>query len=155
MIRRLKRCFAQYLLVAGVALICVGVVCPDQILPQLVAHIASLDSDHHVVMHAGPHGVDLLLSHDTSPTALQQQTQPIIGSTSSKPTHIIHFSSGTTQASQATTSLTNTKLQVACYIAAMVSMRFDVFVPKKLLPDSRPPPQRTVITVNRSTQLLI
>jgi hypothetical protein len=143
------------MLFSGVVVICIGVVCTDQTLPQLVAHIASLDSDHHVVMHPGSQGIDLLLLHDSSPAAVAQQTQAVIGSTSSEPAHVIHFSNGTTQVNQAATPLTDTKLQLARYIVATVSMHVDVFVPKEIFPDSRPPPQRTVILFNRSTLLLI
>jgi hypothetical protein len=155
MIRRLKRCFAQCVVFAGVVVICVGVVCADQMLPQLVAHIASLDPDHHVVMHQGPRGIDLLLLHDSSRAAVAQQTQAVIESTSSEPAHVIHFSNGATQANQAATPLTDTKLQVASYIVATVSTHVEVFVPKEIFPNSRPPPQRTVILFNRSTLLLI
>ena len=155
MIRRLKRYFAQCLVFVGVMMTCAGVVCTDQVLPQLVAHLASLDSDHHVVMRAGSQGIDLLLLHESSAATLPQQTQTVIGSTSPEPTHTIHFSNGTIQTSQAVTGLTSIKLQVARYIVATVSMKLDVFVPKELLLDSRPPPQRTVISFNRSTLLLI
>jgi hypothetical protein len=155
MIRRLERCVAQCIAFAGVVVICMGIVCTDQTLPQLFAHIASLDPDHHVVMYPGPYGIDLLLLHDSSPAAVAQQTQAVIRSTSSEPAHVIHFSNGTTQVNQAATPLTDIKLQVARYIVATVSIHVGVFVPEEIFADSRPPPQRTVILFNRSTPLLI
>ena len=153
--RRLARCLAHWAAFGGIVMTCVGVVCPDQILPQLLAHIASLDADHHVVLRAGSHGFDLLLMHDSSPAAVPQETQTVIGSISSEPAHVIHFCSGTTQANQAAAPFSGTKLQVGRLIVATVSMHLDVCVPKAIFFDSRPPPQRTAIPFNRSTLLLI
>ena len=155
MLRRLERVLAQCIAVLGVLLICTGVLCNDEILPQLVAHVASLDPDHHVLMHRGSQGIDLLLLHDSSPDAVAQQTQAMIGSTSSEAAHVIHFSNGTTQTNQATTPLTDTKLRVARYVVATMPMHVDAFVAKEILLDSRPPPQPTVVLFNRSTLLLI
>jgi hypothetical protein len=136
-------------------MICVDVACTDQILPQLLAHIASLDADHHVVVRAGSQGIDLFLTHDSSPAASRHEEQSVIEGPASEPAHVVHFCSGATQANQFATPVSATKLPVTRYTVATVSMLFDVFVPKTIFIDSRPPPQRTAITLNRSTLLLI
>jgi hypothetical protein len=153
--RRLVRCFARRITFASVVVICADVACSDQILPQLLAHIASLDPDHHVAVRAGSLGVDLLLAHESSSGTATQQTASVIISTSSEPAHVIHFCSRTTNVNQSAIPLSGTKRQVAGYLAATVSLHFDVFVPKVVFVDSRLPPERTANPFNRSTSLLI
>ena len=138
-------------------IVCLGIACNGQMLPQLVAQLVSLDPDHHVIVHVGSHGIDLVLTHDppTAVSAAQQRTEPSIGSHSSEPAHVIHFPSGPTLVDHTAAPVSATKLQVAGDIVATVPMHFAVFVPKATFVDSRPPPKRTAILFDRSTMLLI
>jgi hypothetical protein len=66
MAKRLWRQLGECLAFGPVVMICIGIACSGQILPQLVAQLVSLDADHHVIVHVGSHGIDLVLTHDTA-----------------------------------------------------------------------------------------
>ena len=157
MAKRLWRQLGECLAFGPVVMICIGIACSGQILPLLVAQVASLDADHHVIVHVGSHGIDLVLTHDT-PTAVSaapQRTQRSVASESPEPAHIIHFSSGTSLANQTAVPETSTKQQIAAHVAAAQPAPVDVFAPKATLAYSRPPPERTANPFHRSTLLLI
>jgi hypothetical protein len=151
--QRLSRCLAF----GSLVIVCLGIACNGQILSQLVAQIVSLDPDHHVIVHVGSHGIDLVLTHDTPPavSAAQQQAEPSIASHSSEPAHVIHFPSGTSLANQTAVPGTSTKQQIAAHVAVAQPAPVDVFAPKATLAYSRPPPERTANPFDRSTSLLI
>lgn len=157
MTKRLRRQLGECLAFGPVAMICIAIACSGQILPLLVAQVVSLDSDHHVIVHVGSHGFDLVLTHDTSTavSAAQQRTEPSIASRSSEPAHVIHFPSGTSLANQTAIPGTSTKQQMAAHVAAAQPAPVDVFAPKVTLVYSRPPPDRTSNPFDRSTLLLI
>jgi hypothetical protein len=137
-------------------MICIGIACGGQILPLLVAQIVSLDPDHHVIVHVGSHGVDLILTHDPPVVSVTpQRTQPSIASESSQPAHIIHFSSGTSLANQTAVCERSTQQQIALHVPLAQPTSADVFAPKVFLAYSRPPPDRTANPFDRSTLLLI
>jgi hypothetical protein len=138
-------------------MICLGIACNGQILPQLVAQVLSLDADHHVIVHFGLRGIDLVLTHDTPPavSAAPQRTQPSVASHSSEPAHIIHFPSGTSLANQTALPEKSTEQQIAAHTPAAQPTPVDVFAPKATLAYSRPPPERTANPFDRSTLLLI
>jgi hypothetical protein len=48
----------------GAVVICAPIACGEQILPQLLAQMASLDPDHRVSLHACGDGVDFVITHD-------------------------------------------------------------------------------------------
>jgi hypothetical protein len=157
MAKRLRQQLDQCLAFGPVVMICIGIACSGQILPLLVAQIVSLDSDHHVIVHVGSHGIDLVLTHDT-PAAVPvtaQGTQPSIASESSEPAHIIHFSSGMSLANQTAVCETSTQQQIALHVPLAQAAPVDVFAPKATLAYSRPPPDGTSNPFDRSTLLLI
>ena len=157
MTKRLRQRLSQCLAFGPLVIVCLGIVCNGQILPQLVAQIVSLDLDHHVIVHVGSHGIDLVLTHDppSAVSSAQQRTESSVASHSSEPAHVIHFPSGTILANQTAVPGTSTKHQMAAHVAAAQPTPVDVFVPKVTLVYSRPPPDRTSNPFDRSTLLLI
>ena len=79
-------------LIAALA-VCAAILCGEQILPQLLAQIASLDSDHAVSLHAGSEGVDLVLSHDHESLPKNEEGPGLVLS-GSVPAHVVHFFTG-------------------------------------------------------------
>jgi hypothetical protein len=138
-------------------MICMGIACSGQILPLLVSQIVSLDPDHHVIVHVGSHGIDLVLTHDppAAVSVTRQRTRPSITSEPSEPAHIIHFSSGTSLANQTAVCEKSTQQQIALHVSPAQPTPVDVFAPKATLAYSRPPPDRTANPFDRSTLLLI
>ena len=157
MTKRLRQRLSQCLAFGPLVIVCLGIACNGQILPQLVAQIVSLDPDHHVIVLVGSRGIDLVLTHDTpaAVSAAQQRTEPSIESHSSEPAHVIHFPSGTSLANQTAVPVTSTKQQITAHVAAVQPAPVDVFAPKATLVYSRPPPERTSNPFDRSTLLLI
>ena len=157
MTKRLRQRLSQCLAFGSLAIVCLGIACNGQIFPQLVAQIVSLDPDHHVIVHVGSHGIDLLLTHDTpsAVSAAQQGTEPSIASHTSEPAHIIHFCSGTSVAKQTALPERSTEQQITPHVSAAQPSPVDVFAPKATFAYSRPPPERPANPVDRSTLLLI
>ncbi|MFL6596350.1 MAG: hypothetical protein ACJ8KF_00070 [Chthoniobacterales bacterium] len=157
MTKRLRQRLSQCLAFGPLVIVCLGIACNGQILPQLVAQIVSLDLDHHVIVHVGSHGIDLVLTHDP-PTAVSvspQGTRRSIASESSEPAHVIHFPSGTSLANQTAVCERSTQQQIALHVPLAQPTFVDVFAPKVTLVYSRPPPDRTSNPFDRSTLLLI
>ena len=157
MTKRLRQCLGQCLAFGPLVMVCLGIACNGQILPLLVAQIVSLDPDHHVIVHVGSHGTDLVLTHDapTAASVTPQRTRPSIASESSEPAHVIHFSSGTSLANHTAVCARSTQHQVALHVSLAQPSSVDVFAPKATLAYSRPPPGRTANPFDRSTLLLI
>ena len=157
MTKRLWRRLGPCLAFGPIVMICLGIACNGQILSQLVAQVLSLDADHHVIVHVGLRGIDLVLTHDTpaAVSAAPQRTEPSIASHSSEPAHIIHFCNGTSLAKQTAVAERRTEQQIAAHISAAQPTPVDVFAPKAILAYPRPPPERTANPFHRSTLLLI
>jgi hypothetical protein len=158
MTKRLRQRLSQCLAFGPVVMICLGIACDGQILPHLVAQVLSLDPDHHVIVHVGLCGVDLVVTHDTPAAvfAAQQRTGPSIASHSSEPAHIIHVCSGTSLAKQTALPERSTEQQITPHVSAAAQpIPVDVFAQKATFAYSRPPPERTANPFDRSTLLLI
>ena len=117
--------------------ICAGMVCSEQMLPQLVAQLASLD--HGVSLHATSDGVYLILTHDGHASPADNEEQ-YLALSAAQPAHIIHLLSG-----PATTKLSVSRTfiherQVAVYFLTVVATDWRIFVPPPPLDYSRPPP---------------
>src|SRR5882724_9282018 len=80
-------------------LVCTSMACGAQILPQLIAQIASLDHDHGVSLHARNDGVDLVLTHHAHTSHAKNEGQAIALSTSHR-AHVIHIITGPATAKQ-------------------------------------------------------
>ena len=156
MTKRLRQQLRECLVLGPVVMMCIGIACSGQILPLLVAQIVSLDPDHHVIVHVGSHGIDLVLTHDAPTAAVTpQRTRPSIASESPEPAHIIHFSSGMSLANQTAVCAGSAQHQVALHMSLAQPSSVDVFAPRPTLAYSRPPPDRTSNPFDRSTLLLI
>ena len=127
--------------------------CSEQILPQLIAQIASLDHDHGIFLHATSDGVDLILTHhaDVTPAGDEGQSLDV-----SQPAHVIHMISGPATAKQSASLVTsNAKQLIACFPTTIIA-EWRTFVPRLPLAYSRPPPEATsILPFHRSTLLLI
>jgi hypothetical protein len=135
--------------------ICVSIGCSEQILLQLIAHVASLDHDHGVSLYATSDGVDLILRHDPDTARPDEQGQSLAVS-SSQPAHVIHIVNVPGSIKQdGAPSATNDR-RVAGYFSTVTVIEFQTFVPQMLLAYSRPPPDELpTLLVRRGTVLLI
>jgi len=129
--------------------------CGAQILPQLIAQIASLDHDHGVSLHATSNGVDLVLTHDSDGLPAPPENQFLMQSPS-QPAHVVHIMTGPTTAKQsASPMVSNVRNLIPCF-SAVVAAEWRTFVPPLPLAYSRPPPGEISISpLHRSTLLLI
>ena len=135
--------------------ICAAIGCSEQILPQLVAQIASLDRDHGISLRETNNGVDLVLTHD-APAAPTHDEAQCLALSATQPAHIIHFFSGPATAKQSVSCALPTERQVAGYFSTFTAMEWRIFVPQIPLAYSRPPPDETsILPAHRSTLLLI
>jgi hypothetical protein len=135
--------------------ICAPIACSEQILPQLVAQIASLDRDHGISLRETNNGVDLVLTHD-GPVAPTHDEAQCLALSATQPAHIIHFVSGPPTAKQSVSCALSTERQVTGYFSTVTAMEWRIFVPQIPLAYSRPPPGRmSILPAHRSTLLLI
>jgi hypothetical protein len=135
--------------------ICAPIACGGQILPQLVAHIASLDSDHGISLRETNDGVDLVLTHDAHAVPPHDKAQ-CVALSAAQPAHIIHFISGPATAKQSASCTLPTERQIAGYFSSVITTEWRTFVPQIPLAYSRPPPDEiSVLPAYRSTLLLI
>ena len=135
--------------------ICASIVCGEQILPQLVAHIASFDGDHRVSLHADGEGVDLILTHDHHSFPENDEGLTLILS-GSEPAHVVHIVTGSMTAMQSPLLMVSKTPDVVSYFSTTVASVWWTFVPPLPLAYSRPPPDELSIPlVDRSTLLLI
>lgn len=141
-------------LIAALA-VCAALPCSEQILPQLLAQIASLDSDHAVSLYATSDGADLVLAHDHQGSPVTDNGQSLAPSPS-QPAHVVHIMSGPTTAKQSTSSMaSNARSPIPYFPTVMVTER-RIFVPPLALAYSRPPPgEMSISPLHRSTLLLI
>lgn len=129
--------------------------CSNQILPQLIAQLASLDRDHAVSLHAGSEGVDLVLSHDRE--SLQKiEESPGLVLSGSEPAHVVHIMSGPATAEQSASLMVSNSQDQVPYFSTAIVRKWRIFVPPLPLAYSRPPPGEISISpLHRSTLLLI
>src|SRR5215211_1472607 len=126
--------------------ICAAIACSEQILPQLVAQIASLDHDHGISLRVTDNGVDLVLTHDTHALPAHDEIQ-CLGLSAARPAHIIRFISGPATAKRSVSCTPHNERQVAVYFSTAIVREWRTFVP--------PPPHQTANPFDRSTLLLI
>jgi hypothetical protein len=134
--------------------ICAPIACSEQILPQLVAQIASLDRDHGISLRVTNNGVDLVLTHDAH--AVPHDEAQCLALSAAQPAHIIHFISGPATARQSASCALPTERQAAGYFSSVITTEWRIFVPQIPLAYSRPPPdEMSILPAHRSTLLLI
>ena len=78
---------------------CAPIACSEQLLPQLVAQIASLDGDHGVSFHANDDCVDLILTHKDHASP-QNDEGPGLMLSASEAAHVVHIATGSTTPKQ-------------------------------------------------------
>jgi hypothetical protein len=141
--------------VVAALVICAPIVSSEQILPQLVAHLASLDHDHGISLVASDDGVDLVLTHHPRPFANKGDVQSLELS-KSESAHVIHFGNGSVMAKQSMSLIVSNQRQASPYFSTAVVTEWRTFVPPLPLVYSRPPPGEISISqLDRSTLLLI
>jgi hypothetical protein len=134
--------------------ICAPIACSEQILPQLVAQIASLDRDHGISLRVTNNGVDLVLTHDAH--AVPHDEAQCLALSAAQPAHIIHFISGPATAKPSASLMVSNARDLVPYCSRATVTEWRTFVPPLLLAYSRPPPDELSIPlVDRSTLLLI
>src|SRR5262245_22728673 len=141
-------------LIAALA-VCAAIPCSGQVLPQLLAEIASLDSDHVVSLYAISDGVDLVLAHDhhASPATADGQS---VAPSPSDPAHVVHITSGPEIAKQSASLISGNVRDLVSYFSMPITMERSCFVPRLPLDYSRPPPgEMSISPLHRSTLLLI
>jgi len=149
--REIGKCFK---LIAAFA-VCAAIPCSEQILPQLLAQIASLDCDHAVSLHAGSEGVDLVLSHDHE-SLPEIEEGPSLVLSGSEPAHVVHFSTGVATAKDSSSPTISNATQLVFHLSTAIATECRTFVPQLPLAYSRPPPGEISISpLHRSTLLLI
>jgi hypothetical protein len=141
-------------LIAALA-VCAAIPCSEQILPQLLAQIASLDRDHVVSLHATSNGMDLVLTHDSDVLPAPTENQLLMQSPSQR-AHVVHMMAGPTTAKySASLMVSNARNLILCF-STVVATEWWTFVPPLPLAYSRPPPGEISISpLHRSTLLLI
>jgi hypothetical protein len=135
--------------------ICAPVAFNEQILPQLVAQIASLDHDHGVSLHVTNKGVDLVLTHDAQAVPTSEEAK-CLALSSSQPAHVLHFANGHATTKQSGARTLTPERQIAVYFSIVITTEWRTFVPQMPLAYSRPPPdEMSILPAHRSTLLLI
>jgi len=135
--------------------ICAPIACSEQILPQLVAQIASLDRDHGISLRETNNGVDLVLTHDAHAMPAHDEAQ-CLALSAAEPAHIIHFAGGPATTKQSVARTLTPARQVAVYFSTVIATGWRTFVPQMPLAYSRPPPDELSIPLlDRSRLLLI
>ena len=123
--------------------------CSEQILPQLIAQIASLDHDHGIFLRATSDGVDLILAHDTHLTPTSDEGQSLEASPS-QAAHVIHMISGFGTAKQSASLIVSNAKQFVVYFPIVIIGEWRTFVPRLPLAYSRPPPEAMILRLDRS-----
>jgi len=135
--------------------VCASMACSKQILPQLIAQLASLDHDHGVSLHATSDGVDLILTHDHHSFPENDEAQTLALS-APEPAHVVHIMTGPAAAKPSASLMVNNARDLVPYCSTATVTEWRTFVPPLLLAYSRPPPDELSIPlVDRSTLLLI
>src|SRR5215216_2287801 len=94
--------------------ICTAIACSEQILPQLVAQIASLDHDHGISLRITNNGLDLVLTHDTHALPAHDEVQ-CLALSAAEAAHTIHFAGGPARTKQSVARTLTPERQVAVY----------------------------------------
>jgi hypothetical protein len=135
--------------------VCASITCSNQILPQLIAQVASLDHDHDVSLHASGDGVDLVLTHTHHSFPENDQAQAFALS-ASEPAHVVHITTGSATAKQSASLMVSNARDLVPYLSTTVVREWRTFVPPLPLAYSRPPPdEMSILPLHRSTLLLI
>ncbi len=141
-------------LIAALA-VCAATPCSEQVLPQLLAQIASLDRDHGVSLHATRNGVDLVLTHDSDGLPAPTENQFLMQSPS-QPAHVVHIVTGPTTTKQSPSPMVSNVRNSVPYFSTAIATEWRTFAPPLLFAYSRPPPGEISISpLHRSTLLLI
>ncbi len=143
-----------YKLIAALA-VCAAIPCSEQILPQLLAQIASLDRDHGVSLHASGDGVDLVLTHDHH-SFPENDEAPAVALSVSEPAHVVHLMTGSPTAKQSASLMVSNARDLVPYFSTAIVTEWRTFVPPLRIAYSRPPPDElSILPLHRSTLLLI
>jgi hypothetical protein len=141
-------------LIAALA-VCAAIPFSEQILPQLLAQIASLDSDHAVSLRACSEGVDLIFSHDHDALPKIEEGPGLVLS-GSEPAHVVHLFTGPATAKDSSSPTIGNATQLVFDFSTAIATEYRTFVPQLPLAYSRPPPGEISISqLDRSTLLLI
>ena len=119
--------------------VCGAVPCSEQVIPQLLAQIASLDRDHTVSLHATSDGVDVILTHDIDGSPIGDSGESL-APLPSQPAHVVHVMSGPITAKQSTSSIVSNGRSPVPYFPTVTVTEWRTFVPSLPLAYSRPPP---------------
>ena len=132
-----------------------SIACGNQILPQLIAQLASLDHDHGVALHASGDGVDLVLTHEHHSFPENDEAQALALSVS-EPAHVVHIMTGSLTAKQSASLMVSNARGPVPYFSTVIVTEWRTFVPPLPLAYSRPPPdEMSILLAHRSTLLLI
>lgn len=136
-------------------IICTPIVSSEQILPQLVAQLASLDHDHGISLVASDDGVDLVLTHDHHSFPENDEAQALALSVS-EPAHVVHILTGAPTAKQSASLMVSKARDLVPYFSTAIVREWWTFVPPLPFAYSRPPPDElSILPLHRSTLLLI
>ncbi|HZA38496.1 MAG TPA: hypothetical protein VE486_05100 [Candidatus Baltobacteraceae bacterium] len=127
--------------------ICAPIACSEEILPQLIAQIASLDHDHGIFLHATSDGVDLILTHHAHVTRAGDEGRSL---DESQPAHVIHMISGSATVKQSASLIVSNAKQLVAYFPTAITAEWRTFVPRLPLAYSRPPPEAMILRLDRS-----
>ena len=135
--------------------VCASIACSKQILPQLIAQLASLDHDHGVSLHASGDGVDLVLTHEHHSFPENDEAQALALS-ASEPAHVVHILTGAPTAKQSASLMVTNARDLVPYCSTVTASEWRMFVRPLPLAYSRPPPDElSILPLHRSTLLLI
>ena len=135
--------------------VCASIACSNQILPQLIAQLASLDHDHGVSLHVSGDGVDLVLTHNHHSFPENNEAQALALS-ASEPAHVVHIMTGPATAKQSASLMVSKARDLVPYFSTAIVTEWRTFVPPLPLAYSRPPPdEMSILPAHRSTLLLI
>jgi hypothetical protein len=135
--------------------VCASIACSNQILPQLIAQLASLDHDHGVSLHTSGDGVDLVLTHQHH-SFPENDKEPALALSASEPAHVVHIMTGSVTAKQSASLMVSNARDLVPYFPTAIVRKWRTFVPPLPLVYSRPPPdEMSILPAHRSTLLLI
>jgi len=135
--------------------VCASIACSKQILPQLIAQLASLDHDHGVSLHASGDGVDLISPHDNHSFPENDEAQ-ILALSAPEPAHVVHIMTGPAAAKPSASLMVNNARDLVPYCSTATVTEWRTFVPPLPIVYSRPPPgELSILPLHRSTLLLI
>ena len=141
--------------IIAAVVVCCSITCSKQILPQLIAQLASLDHDHGVSLHASSDGVHLVLTHDTQSFPENDEAHFSLALAMSQPAHVVHLITGPATA-QSESLVGNNHSDVTAYFSAAVVKEWRISVPPIPPAYLRPPPdEMSILPLHRSTLLLI